>query len=190
VTARPSGLQREATRAPPSFAKSQCGGPPTASIPKTRDQRAEGNSRQPQPCGNSASTGISPIPPIQTTRDLTNHRQHTPHLDTGTTTASAGTKHPVSVRTGHTHPAANHRRAAAQGAVVRPMRWLDPAGGGPVTTSLGGAAAPCRPTAPVAGVRGADDSFTACLLVRDRSGTGSHPPTPGSRRDSSDVRSP
>lgn len=44
--------------------------------------------------------------------------------------------------------------------------------------------------APVAGVGGADDSFAACLLVRDRSGTGSHPPTPGSSRDSSDVRSP
>jgi len=49
---------------------------------------------------------------------------------------------------------------------------------------------PARPTALVAGVGGADDSFAACLLVRDRSGTGSHPPTPGSSRDSSDVRSP
>ena len=38
VTPSQSGHLREATRAPPSFAKSQCGGPPTASIPKTPDQ--------------------------------------------------------------------------------------------------------------------------------------------------------
>ena len=41
-------------------------------------------------------------------------------LVAGTATASAGTKHPVNVRTGQPHPAANHRRAAAQGVVVRP----------------------------------------------------------------------
>jgi hypothetical protein len=34
-------------------------------------------------------------------------RQHTPHLGAGTTTASARTKHPVSVRTGQPHPAAS-----------------------------------------------------------------------------------
>ena len=48
-------------------------------------------------------------------RGPTNDRQHTPHLVAGTTTASVGTKHPVNVRTGQPHPAANHRRAAAQG---------------------------------------------------------------------------
>ena len=68
----------------------------------------------PPPCGNSASTGISPVPPIrQATQGLTNDRQHTPHLDAGTTTAGARTKHPVNVRTGQPHPAANPRRRAA-----------------------------------------------------------------------------
>jgi hypothetical protein len=42
--------------------------------------------------------------------------------------------------------------------------WI-PAGGGPVTIGLGRGTLP-GPTAPGAGVRGADDSFTACLLVR------------------------
>ena len=41
VTPSLSGLHREVTRAPPSSAKSQCGAPPTASIPKTRDQPEE-----------------------------------------------------------------------------------------------------------------------------------------------------
>jgi hypothetical protein len=38
------------------------------------------------------------------------------------TTTSARTKHPVSVRTGQPHPAAKPRRAAAQGALVRPIQ--------------------------------------------------------------------
>ena len=46
---------------------------------------------------------------------LTNDRQHTPHLDARTTTASARTKHPVNVRTGQPHPAANHRRGGGRG---------------------------------------------------------------------------
>src|SRR5512132_4125879 len=95
------GLHREATRAPPSSAKSPCGGPPTASIPKTRDQPEEPSSKCFRPCGNSASTGISPLQPIrQATRGLTNDRQHTPHLDAGTTTGSARTKNPNGVRAG------------------------------------------------------------------------------------------
>jgi hypothetical protein len=67
--------------APPSFAKSLYGEPPTASIPKTRDQpEEEANSIQPPPYGNSDSTGISPVPPIYpATRRLTNDKQHTPH---------------------------------------------------------------------------------------------------------------
>ena len=94
------------TRAPPSSAKSQCGGPPTASIPKTRDQPEEPNSKRSRPCGNNASTGISRVPPTrQQMRGPTSDRQHTPHLDAGTTTASARTKHPVTVRTGQPHPA-------------------------------------------------------------------------------------
>ena len=123
VTPSQSGLHREATRAPPSSAKSQCGGPPTASIPKTRDQpEEEANSKRSRPSGNNASTGISPVPPIrQATRGLTNGRQHTPHLDAGTTTASARTKHPVNVRTGQPHPAANHRLALRPS--CRPAGW-------------------------------------------------------------------
>jgi hypothetical protein len=55
-------------------------------------------------------------PPIrQATRGLTNHRQHTPHLVAGTTTAGAGIQHPLSVRTGQPHPAANPCRAACVG---------------------------------------------------------------------------
>ena len=66
-----------------------------------------------RPSGNNTSTGISPVPPIrQATRGLTNGKQHTPHLVAGTTTASARIKHPVNVRTGQPHPAANPRRVA------------------------------------------------------------------------------
>ena len=70
--------------------------------PKTRDQpEEEANSRQPSPSGNNASTCISRVPPIrQATRGLTNGRQNTPYLVAGTTTAGAGIKHPVNVRTG------------------------------------------------------------------------------------------
>jgi conjugative relaxase-like TrwC/TraI family protein len=68
VTPRQSGLHREATRAPASFAKSQCGAPPTASIPKTCDQpEEEANLKRSRPSGNNASTGTSRAPP-------TNHR--------------------------------------------------------------------------------------------------------------------
>jgi hypothetical protein len=63
-------------------AKSQCGAPPTASIPKTRDQpEEEATSRQPPPCGSSASTGISRVPPAgQQMRGPTSDRQDAPHL--------------------------------------------------------------------------------------------------------------
>ena len=108
MTASQPGHLREATRAPPSSAKSQCGGPPTASVLRTRDQPEEASSIQPPPCGNSDSTGSSPIPPIhQATTGLTNDRQHTPHLVARTATTGAGTKHPVNVRTGQPHPGAN-----------------------------------------------------------------------------------
>jgi hypothetical protein len=76
-----SGHLREATRAPPSSAKSQYGGPPTASIPKTRDQPEEANSKRSRPAGNNASTGRSPVPPTrQQIRGATSDRQHTLHL--------------------------------------------------------------------------------------------------------------
>src|SRR5829696_5683442 len=110
VAVRQRGPPREVIPSP-SFAKSQCGEPPTASIPKTRDQPEEAaNSIQPLPCGNSDSTGRSPVPPIHhATTGSTNDRQHKPHRVGGVTTASDRTKHPVSVQTGQPHPAANHR---------------------------------------------------------------------------------
>jgi hypothetical protein len=110
--AEPIWHHREAARAPPSSAKSRCGGPPTASIPTTRDQpEKEANSKRFRHCGNSASTGISPVPPIhQATQGLTNDWQHAPHLVAGGTTGSARTKHRVDVRTGQPRPVANDRR--------------------------------------------------------------------------------
>ena len=57
------------------------GRPLTASIPKTRDQPEEPNSRRYRPCGNNASTGISLVPPTrQQMRGPTSDRQHAPHL--------------------------------------------------------------------------------------------------------------
>jgi hypothetical protein len=44
------------------FAKSQCGGPPTASIPKTPDQPEEASSKHPRPSQRNASTGTSRVP--------------------------------------------------------------------------------------------------------------------------------
>ena len=55
-----SGHRRAATRAPPSSAKSQCGGPPTASTPKTPDQPEQPNSKRRPPSGNSTSTETLP----------------------------------------------------------------------------------------------------------------------------------
>ena len=49
------------------------------------------------------------MPPTrQQMRGPTSERQRTPHLDAGTTKASARTKHLNGVRTGQLHPAANH----------------------------------------------------------------------------------
>jgi hypothetical protein len=59
---------------------------------------------------------ISPDPPTrQAARGLTNDEQRTPHVVATTTTTGARTKHPVIVRTGQPHPAANPRRAACVG---------------------------------------------------------------------------
>ena len=112
VTASQSGLHREATRAPPSSAKSQCGGPPTASIPKTRDQPEEPTSKRSRPSGNNASIGKSRVPPTrQQMRGPTNDTQDAPDLDAGTTTGDARTKKANGVRAGRPHPAANHRQS-------------------------------------------------------------------------------
>src|SRR3954452_21574128 len=104
--ARQFGLQREATRAPPSSARSQCGVPPTASIPKTRDQPEEPNSKRSQPSGNNASTAISRVPPTrQQILGPMSDTQHTPHLDAGTTTDRARTNHPNRAPAPPPHPA-------------------------------------------------------------------------------------
>jgi hypothetical protein len=66
MTPSRTGHHHEVTRAPPSSAKSPCGGPPTASIPKTRDQPEEANSKRSRPSRNNASTGISPVPARRT----------------------------------------------------------------------------------------------------------------------------
>jgi hypothetical protein len=96
-----SGHHREATRAPPSSAKSQCGGPPTASIPETHDQPEEPHSKHFRPCGNNAATGRSPIPPIRhAARALTSDRQ-----DASPLAGSARTKDPNGVRADRPHPA-------------------------------------------------------------------------------------
>jgi hypothetical protein len=103
---RQSGHHRVVTRAPPSSVRSQCGGPPTASIPKTSDQLEEPNSKRSRPSGNNASTEISRVPPThQQMQRPTSDRQHTPHPDAGTTTASAHTKNPNGVRVVHPRPA-------------------------------------------------------------------------------------
>src|SRR5215217_1110030 len=83
LTAHQYGLHREATRAPPSSATLQYGGPPTASIPKIRDQPEEPSSKCFRPCGNNASTGISRVPPPQM-RGPTSHTQDAPHSVQGT----------------------------------------------------------------------------------------------------------
>ena len=104
------GLQREVTRAQHLSVESQCGGPPTASIPKTRDQPAEPNSKPSRPCGNNASTGISRVPPTrQQMQGATSDRQHAPH-QAATTTANACTKDPNGDRAGRPPPADNTHR--------------------------------------------------------------------------------
>ncbi len=116
VTPSQSGHLREATRAPPSSAKSRCGGPPTASIPKTHDQPEEPNSKLSRPCGNNASTGISRVPPTrQQMRGPTSDRQDTPH-SVQATTGSARTKNPNGVRAGRPRPADSTPQSSHRGA--------------------------------------------------------------------------
>jgi hypothetical protein len=55
-------------------------------------------------------------------------RQDAPQLVAGTATASARTVHPVNVRTGRPHPAANHRQAAAKRHCPY-SRWVEVDGG-------------------------------------------------------------
>src|SRR5215203_5339884 len=113
VTPSQSGYFREATRAPPSSAKSQCGGRPTASTPKTRDQpEEEANSKCSRPCGNNASTGMLRVPPTrQQGRGPTSDRLDASHL-VEATTGSARTKNPNGVRTGRPPPAGSTRQSS------------------------------------------------------------------------------
>jgi hypothetical protein len=123
------GHHPDVIRAPPSSAKSQCGGPPSASIPKTRDQLEEPNSKRFRHCGSNASTGLLRVPPTrQQMLEPTSDRQRTAHLDAGTTTRSAGTKNPNGVRAGRPRPADKHiavvrsRRSANDHST---RRWQD-----------------------------------------------------------------
>ena len=82
---------------------------------------------QSPPCGNYASTGISRVPPTRPQmRGPTSDRQHTPHLDAGTTTGSAHTKNPNVVRAGRPLPAGSTPQSSNRGA--QNMR-LTPRGG-------------------------------------------------------------
>jgi hypothetical protein len=136
----------------------------------------------------------SPTPPNQqqhrspsatATRDRSTSTSAMVRFMSATWRPCAGTQHQVSVRTGQPQPAAYVRRAAARGGVeVRPIRRLDPCGRWPGDDRFGRG----RRTLPSDGTgRGRPRCrgfVTACLPVRDQSGTGSHPPTAGSRRDS------
>jgi len=129
VTPSQSGHHREATRAPPSFAKSRCGELPTASIPKTSAQPEEPNSKRSQPYGNNASTGISRVPPTrQQMRGPTSHRQDAPH-SVQATTGNARTKDPNGVRAGHQRPADSTPQPSHRGArnmrLHAARRWQD-----------------------------------------------------------------
>ena len=110
ATPNQSGHHPEATRAPPSSAKSQCGGPPTESIPKTHDQPEEPHSKHFRPCGNNVSTGRSPIPPIRhAARGPTSDRQDAPPL-----AVSARTKDRNGVGAGRPRRADSTRTAVVQ----------------------------------------------------------------------------
>jgi hypothetical protein len=116
VTPGQSGLHRAATRAQHLSAKSRCGGPPTASIPKTRDQPEEPSSEHSRPCGNNASTGISRVPQTRgQMRGPTSDRQHPPHSVLGTT-GGARAKNPNSVPAGRQRPADSRSQASSGGA--------------------------------------------------------------------------
>ena len=112
----------------PRSAKSQCGGPPTASIPKTRDQPEELSSKCFRPCGNNASTGISRVPPTrQQMRGPTSHTQDAPHSVQGTS-GSARTNNPNGVPAGRPRPADSTTQSSNRGAQnmrLHSARWQD-----------------------------------------------------------------
>jgi hypothetical protein len=109
--------------------------------PKTPDQPEEPNSKRFRPCGNNASTKTSPMPPTrQQMREPTSDRQHTPHLDAGTTTRSARTKNPHGVRAGRPRPADNPPQSSDRGA----RQMITPRGDGRPSVLELRAATNCR----------------------------------------------
>ena len=100
VTPSQSGHLREATRAPPSFATSQCGGPPTASIPKIRAQPEETKSKRFRPSGNNASTGTSRVPPTRQQMQRLTSDRHEASPVAAITTGSAHTENPNGIPVG------------------------------------------------------------------------------------------
>jgi hypothetical protein len=114
VTPRQLGHHREVTPAPPSSAKLQCGGPPTASIPKTHDQPEEANSKHFRPSRNNASTGTSPIPPIRhAARGPTSDRHEAPPVAAITTGSAHTETRTASQRAVRATPIAHPKRQIA-----------------------------------------------------------------------------
>jgi hypothetical protein len=120
VTDLANQIQDHACRgdAPPVWAAAGSH-PSTALIGEITVWRAASgiNPQDPRPTGGTQFETLPALWKQRLDRDIarstdssgtaTNDRQHTPHLDAGMTTAGARTKHPVSVRTGQPHPAAN-----------------------------------------------------------------------------------
>ena len=105
------GRRRAAARTLPSWAKSRCGGPPTASTPTTHDQPGQHSCKQPRPSGNTTSTEVSP--PAATTASvvtLQSARLLQPNVIAGTKIDCTGPNRPRSIRT--RHPAPDHRSAS------------------------------------------------------------------------------
>ena len=129
VTPSQPGHHREATRAQHLSAKSQCGAPPTASTPTTRDQPEEPNSKPSGPSGNNASTGTSPVPPTnQQMQRPTSDRHDAPH-SVQAMPGNPRTKNPNSVRADHPRPADSTPQWSDRGARNMRMhsrrRWQD-----------------------------------------------------------------
>ena len=130
VTPSQSGLHREATRAPPSSAKSQCGGPPTASIPKTRDQPEETQLETlPALWKQRLDRDIAraTYPPADARAD--ERQAGRTALSRRTTTGSARTKNPNGVRAGRPRPADSTPQSSDRGArnmrLHSTRRWQD-----------------------------------------------------------------
>ena len=116
---QPLWARRAAARTSPSWVKSPCGAPPTASTPATDDQPEQDSCRQLRPSGNTTSTEVSPAAATTTSVILTSKRPRLlkPHVIAGTKTDSACPNHPRSTRT--RHPAPAYRSAPSKSSVWR-----------------------------------------------------------------------